>query len=41
MAVAEVAELLGNGHIIVECALAGREIPRLDCFFTLKVRMNY
>jgi diketogulonate reductase-like aldo/keto reductase len=33
----EVTELLGNGHIIVECALGGRDIPRSECFFTLKV----
>lgn len=33
----EVSELFGNGHIIVECCLIDRGIPREECFFTLKI----
>lgn len=37
----EVSELFGNGHIIVECCLVDRGIPREECFFTLKVWPKY
>eukprot|EP01041_Mallomonas_annulata_P002311 gene2311-4503_t len=33
----EITELFGNGHEIVESAMRGKNIPREQCYFTLKV----